>query len=99
MTFQSARADGLLVERFGMFELRFRLTVVDGALSYQTTRAAFRLGSLSIPVPSWLGPRITAWERPVNNSDQIAVSVEVHLPFIGRLIAYDGLLAPMEADG
>jgi len=41
VTVQSERPDGLLVERVGPVEMRFRLRVVGGALVYQATSAAF----------------------------------------------------------
>lgn len=95
VSMQSNRPDGLLVERMGIVEIRFRLEVVGGALSYQTVSAALRFGSLRVPLLHWLSPCITAWERAVG--DQIHVSVDVTFPLLGRLIAYDGMLTQVEA--
>jgi hypothetical protein len=97
VTLQSQRQDGLLVERVGIMEMRFRLDVVNGALCYQSTGAAFRLMGIRLPVPSWLSPRIRALESAAPQADQIQVSVEVQLPLVGRLIAYEGSITRVGA--
>jgi hypothetical protein len=99
VTLQSERPVGLLAERMGFVEMRFRLQVVGGALAYRTTSAALCLGSLCVPLPRWFTPRVGALERPVGEVGQIDVSVEVHLPLLGCLIAYDGTLTSVEAQG
>jgi hypothetical protein len=98
VSMQSARrGPGLLVERLGIVDMRLRLKVVGGALSYQTVSAALRLGSLRIPLPYRLSPYVTAWEKAVGDTNQIHVTVDVTLPLLGRLIAYDGILTQIEA--
>jgi hypothetical protein len=97
VSLQSERTHGVLAERMGPVEMRFRLQVVEGALSYRTTSAALCLGSLSVPVPRWFSPSVRALERPVGEEGQIDVGVEVHLPLLGCLIAYDGTLTHVEA--
>lgn len=99
VTLQSARPDGLLAERVGPFELRFRLQVVNGALTYQTVSAALSLGPLRFPLPHWFSPRVSAWERSVDDGNRIEVSVEVNFPLVGYLIAYEGKLTHVEAQG
>ncbi len=99
VSLQFERADGLLAERIGFVEMRFRLQVVGGVLTYQTTSAALRLGALHVPLPYWFSPRVTALERPAGEGDQIDVSVEVRLPLLGCLIAYEGKLTHVEAQG
>jgi hypothetical protein len=89
---QSNRSDGLLVESVGIVEIRFRLAVVGGTLSYQMVSAALRFGSLRLPLPHWLSPRITAWEKAAGDLNQIQVSVDVIFPLIGCLLAYEGRL-------
>jgi hypothetical protein len=89
--------NGLLEERMGIVEMRFRLAVIGGALSYETVSAALRFGSLCLPLPHWLSPCVTAWEIAVDDMNQIHVSVDVTLPLLGRLIAYDGMLTQVEA--
>jgi hypothetical protein len=93
---QSNRPDGLLMERMGIVEVRFRLLIIGGALNYQTVGAALRLGYVRVPLPRWLRPCVTAWERGVGDMNQIHVSVDVTFPLIGRLIAYDGMLTQVE---
>jgi hypothetical protein len=97
VSMQSDRGAGLLVERLGIVEMRFRLEVAGGALNYQTVSAALRLGSLRIPIPRRLCPCVTACERAVGDMNQIHVSVDVTFSLIGRLIAYDGMLTQIEA--
>jgi len=97
VSMQSARGAGLLVERLGIVEMPLRLEVVRGALSYKTVSAALRLGFLRVPLPYWLSPYVTAWEKSVSDTNQIHVSVDVTLPLLGRLIAYDGILSQIEA--
>jgi hypothetical protein len=81
----------------GIVEMRFRLEAVGGALNYQTVSVALRLGSLRVPLPNWLSPCVTAWEKAVDDTNQIHVSVDVTIPLLGRLIAYDGILTQVEA--
>jgi hypothetical protein len=97
VSMQSARGAGLLVERLGIMETLLRLEVVGGALSYQTVSAALRLGFLRVPLPCRLSPYVTAWEKAVGDRTQIHVSVDVTMPLLGRLIAYDGILTQVEA--
>jgi hypothetical protein len=97
MSMQSGRGAGLLVESMGIVEMRFRLEVAGGALNYQTVSAALRLGSLRVPLPRWLSPHVTAWERAVGDVNQIDISVEVNFPLLGRLISYGGMLTQIEA--
>ena len=99
VTLQSDRPDGLLAERMGFVEMRFRLEVVGGALAYRTTSAALCLGSLRVPLPHWFSPRVRALERTGGEGDQIDVSVEVHLRVLGCLLAYDGKLTRIEVQG
>jgi hypothetical protein len=99
VSLQSERPDRLLAERMGLVELRFRLQVVGGALAYQTSSAALCLGSFRVPLPHWFSPCVRAWERPVGEGNQLAVSVDVRLPLLGCLIAYDGKLTRVETQG
>jgi|ERR1043166_2335159 hypothetical protein len=89
---QSAHADGRLVERVGLSELRFRLAAQNGGLRYETTGCALRLGPLRLPLPLRLSPRVTASEQAAPGGDRIDVVVEMHLPLLGLLIRYGGQL-------
>lgn len=87
---QYARPDGLLAERIGPIEIRFRLDPAGGALLYRTEGAVLRAGPLAVPLPPWLCPRATASEAQAGDPDRITVRVEVALPLLGRLIEYGG---------
>lgn len=84
-------SEGCLVERFGVWELRFTLRVSDGALVYEQCAARLCLGALCLPVPLAFAPRVSAREE-AGEMNQVRVSVSVSLPVFGRLIAYDGHL-------
>src|SRR5262249_2280541 len=92
---QWTQTDGLLTERMGLTEIDFRLDVADGALLYQSTAVAMRLGPVRLWLPRFLSPGVTASEKPVG--DHVQVSVEVRLPLIGRMILYEGTLTRIEA--
>jgi hypothetical protein len=96
ITFQTRR-DNRLVERLGIVEIRFHLTVARGELIYESTGAALCAGSLRIRLPHRLAPRVAACEKPGGAEGRIAVSVDVSLPVLGRLIAYEGTLTQIEA--
>jgi hypothetical protein len=91
-TFQRPLAEGtLLGERFGPLELVFRLEGAEGSLHYRMVGARLRLGPLGIPLPRGLRPEVAASESAVA-AGATHVTVDVALPFIGRLIRYEGLL-------
>jgi len=97
VSWQSQHVGGWLTERVGQFEIDFRLTVVDGALHYDSIAARVCLGPLRIPLPLWLSPKITAreasWRRShVPDEEGIAVDIEMRLPFFGHFISYGGQL-------
>lgn len=80
---------GFLVETFGPFTLRFRLTPDGDAVSWTLQRAAvFGLG-----IPSFLAPRIAAREWLVADN-AYAMSVAVVLPLLGLILRYEGELYP-----
>ncbi len=87
--------DDFLVERIGQCEVQFELEVIDGALHYRTRRVSLRWGSLRLPLPRWLAPCVTASETA--EGAILRIHVEVTLPAIGLLIAYDGVLTSIEA--
>lgn len=90
VTEQSEHAGPLLIERAGLFELLFRLHVEGGALAYRGEGAALRAGSLRLPLPRLLAPRVEAWERA--DEGGVRVSVCVTAPLVGLLIRYEGLV-------
>lgn len=87
----------LLTESFGLTELHFRLEAENGTLTYHQVRAAVRLGPVTLPLPAWLAPSVSANEGPGEQPHQTAVCVSVSLPLVGLLITYSGTLAREEA--
>ncbi|HJS73322.1 MAG TPA: DUF4166 domain-containing protein, partial [Vicinamibacteria bacterium] len=86
---------GLLAERVGSLELRFRLVVSERRLLFrQEGGAGLRVAGARIPIPRWLSPRVTAcaWEQ-----GRTHVSVEVRCPGVGLLCHYEGSLERREA--
>jgi len=92
MTIQYQRGAELLAERLGWLEFWFRLRVIEHALDFWHTGTAGVLGPMSVPLPRWLSPRITAreWAGPEEGSLQVAVRIS--LPCVGLLMAYEGCL-------
>jgi hypothetical protein len=89
-TTQRALSDGTLAERFGPLELRFRVAVLDGALVYEQAAARMRLCNMSVPLPSFFAPRVSARETVDREPGRIRVAVSVDVPLFGRLIDYAG---------
>jgi Domain of unknown function (DUF4166) len=83
--------DGFIVERFGEWELHFKLRVKEGNLFYDQSRARLCLGALHIPMPLACAPRVSAKEMQ-DGAARVLVSVMVTLPLIGLLISYEGYL-------
>jgi hypothetical protein len=96
VTSQRALAGGILGERFGPLEFRFRIAIGDAALRYQQLATRLCVGPLGVPLPGWLAPRITAREEagPAPNTTRVRVSIA--LPLVGVLLAYDGELTVEE---
>jgi hypothetical protein len=84
---------GLLAERAGQLELRFRLSVSRGRLSFLQEGARLNVGGARVSLPRWLSPRVSAfaWE-----DGKMQVSVEVSFPGVGLLCSYQGSLERME---
>jgi hypothetical protein len=94
VTHQSEAPGGLLAERIGMLEFRFRLAAQDGALLFRQEALALRLGSLRIPLPGWLSLVVAAREGPAaapdGDENRTSVDVRVTLPTGALLFAYRG---------
>jgi len=84
-------ASGLMIERIGPTEVRYRLEIAGGALFYRHTGTALCLGPIRLPLPRWLAPRIVARESAIDEKST-HISVEVTLPLMGRLISYKGFI-------
>jgi hypothetical protein len=85
-------ADGLLVERIGRIELRFRLVVDAGALVFRQQGAELCLGRLRLRLPRWLAPTVSARAWRDAEGGSLRVAVEVCVPLVGRVLAYTGRL-------
>ena len=96
VSFQRNQPEGVLAEHIGPLEIRFRLEVSAGALTYRPGGAALRLGPLRLPLPSWLAPRVSAREKAVGDPNRTHVWVEVSVPLLGLLVAYEGTVTRVE---
>jgi hypothetical protein len=83
---------GRLIESLGPFRLQLRPEARDGRLVYVLERVTL----LGMPVPHILAPALEAWEGERDGRYDFAV--EVRLPFIGRLVRYEGLLDLHESE-
>lgn len=92
VTMQWEGPDRTLIERWGILAFRFHLEVVGRTLRYQQIGVALRLGPISVPMPRRLAPQVVAEEGPDGGENQSRVSVQVHVPFVGLLVAYEGTL-------
>lgn len=81
------RAGGLLAERIGRLEFRYKVAPNGGGLTFDHLGTAVLVGRWWLPVPRALGPRVSASVRP-----GLRVSVEVRAPLFGRILAYLGVV-------
>jgi hypothetical protein len=82
--------DGLLTEKFGLMEVRFRLSVANGALSYAQAASYLTLGPLRIRIPQALSMRISAVEKAAADGIHPHTSVTIAAPLVGLLAEYEG---------
>lgn len=78
--------DGSLHECLGPARFRFGLEARDGHLAMILQGMTF----MGVPCPRWLHPRILAEER--GDEGRLHFRVEAAVPFIGRIVRYDGHL-------
>jgi hypothetical protein len=90
ITFQNATSDNLLAEKFGPFQISFRLHPSAEALSYQQQGAAVGFGRLRLSIPAWLAPQVHVAERSVDDTGRTHVAVSISQPPLGLLIRYEG---------
>ena len=86
----TGRDEGLLIEHFGPFDLRFQLRVVPEGLSWALI--GWRL--LRIPLPHWSVPKTDCVERA--DGDRYTFDIDVTFPLIGWLMHYRGWLSPQD---
>lgn len=91
-TLQREGDRGLLAERAGPVELLFELGADGGTLVYRPAGAALRIGSLRVPLPRALAPRVEARESAAGEGDAVMVYVKSTAPFVGLMLSYEGLL-------
>ncbi len=89
-TVQSLGPGGLVVERVGALEFRFRLAVQQGDLLFRQKSLTVRLGPLWVRLPHWLAIQIAARESAAGQPDQTKVEVRVMTPGGGLLFSYRG---------
>ncbi len=77
----------LLCERFGPLNFPMALELVDGELDL-VLRGWTAFG---IPMPAFLGPRVTAFEN-VDDAGRFHFHSDISLPLIGRIVHYRGWL-------
>lgn len=84
-----AYRDGLLRERLGPLQFRYFLHARDGALWWQV--AGVRLFGL-LPLPVLLFDGVHCRER--EHEGRYEFLVDARLPLVGRIVRYEGWLAP-----
>lgn len=88
---QSGGRAGELVERFGVIAFVFTLEVVGEVLRFRQRACQVRLGRLALTIPPAFAPRVEAEVAPPATSG-LAVSVRIDHPWLGRLLAYQGVV-------
>jgi hypothetical protein len=94
VTVQSALDDGRMVEKTLLFEVAFRVHAEEGAVVYVPAGVRFVVGPLRLPLPRWLGPRISARAWALPGEPGMRVEVSIAAPLAGHLVTYGGLLVP-----
>jgi Domain of unknown function (DUF4166) len=79
----------VLVERFGLLELRFAVEPCAGGLAFRQLGASLRAGSFRLPLPRACAPVVDARERPAGD-ECVAVDVRVTMPWAGMVLSYRG---------
>jgi len=85
--------DGHLYERLGALRFRFALEVVDGEILWRAARA-WAFGIVPLPTRWFAGVHCRERER----EGRYEFLVDVSMPWLGRLIRYEGWLLPEGGD-
>jgi len=97
-TVQRECVSGLLAERFGPIEFRFRLSFADHTIHYRQVGVSLRLPFFpEIPLPRWASPHVSAWETAGASGMETRILVEVSAPLAGLLFSYKGKLRREQA--
>jgi hypothetical protein len=92
-TVQRGSVSGLLAERFGAIEFRFRLSFADHTIHYRQAGVILCLPFFpEIPLPRWASPHVSAWETVGASEMETRILVEVSAPLAGLLFSYEGKL-------
>jgi uncharacterized protein DUF4166 len=95
VTVQRESLSGLLAERFGPLEFRFRLSFADHTIHYPQVGVILRLALPffpEIPLPKWASPQVSARETAGASEMETRILVEVSAPLAGLLFSYEGKL-------
>jgi hypothetical protein len=84
----TGRCEGLLVERFGL--LAFAMAVIEEEGSLRLVLR--RWSAFGLPLPMWGAPRADAMEHATGG--RFNFRVDIALPFVGRIVRYEGWLTP-----
>lgn len=87
MALGSGRDQGFLIEHFGLFKLRFRLSPVPEGLAWSLE--GWRC--LGIPLPRWSLPNVNCVEGA--DGERYTFDIDVTFPMIGWLMHYRGWLS------
>jgi hypothetical protein len=79
---------GLLMEALGLVICMFSLRAEGTTLVFDPAGTRFGWARLSMPVPRFLGPRITGRSEPCDGG--VKVDVCIHAPGVGLLVRYEG---------
>jgi len=82
-----------IIERFGPLSFTISLHVKEGELKFPVSKGRL----LGIPIPRVLLPQSTAREF-VDPAGQFNFQIELSMPLVGRIVKYDGTLAPVMRD-
>jgi hypothetical protein len=94
-TVQREIGRGLLAERHGPIEFRFRLSFEDHTIHYRQVGVILRLALPflpEIPLPRWASPHVSASEVAGASEMETCILVEVSAPLAGLLFSYEGKL-------
>jgi hypothetical protein len=98
VTVQRETATGLLAERYGLLEFRFRLSFSDHAIHYRQMAVRLALPFFpGIPLPKWASPHVFACETAGASETETGIIVKVSVPLAGLLFSYEGKLRRDEA--
>jgi hypothetical protein len=95
VTAQRESVSGLLAERFGPLEFRFRLSFADHTIRYRQVGVILRLALPcfpEIPLPRCASPHVSARETAGASETETRILVEVSAPLAGFLFSYEGEL-------